>query len=88
MSPPLADQLRSRSLMGLSKDPGELCRLGEDRIGGKHEARELRGTSELGGVLALWYLFKNRSVVMTGTSRPFGVCLLIIEPRSATMNRA
>ena len=30
------------------------------------------GTSELGGVLALWYLFKNRSVVMTGTSRHFG----------------
>src|SRR6476660_3232394 len=43
MNPPLADQLRSRSRMGLSKDPGELCRLGEDRIDGKPEARELRG---------------------------------------------
>jgi hypothetical protein len=26
------------------------------------------GTSALGAVLALWYVFKNRSVVMTGPS--------------------
>ena len=42
VSPPLADQLRGRSLMSPSEYPGELRRLGEDRVGGQHEAREVQ----------------------------------------------
>jgi hypothetical protein len=63
VSPPLADESRRRSLVSPGKDPHELGRLGEDPVGGQHEAREVLGTSGLGGGLALWYVFKNRLAV-------------------------
>src|SRR5262245_6502915 len=42
VGPPLADQLRGRSLMSPSEYPRELRRIGEDSVGGHHEAREIR----------------------------------------------
>jgi hypothetical protein len=67
---PLADQLCGRSLMSASEYPGELRRIGEDRVGGQHEAlARSAGTSGLGAVFALWYVFKNRSVVMIRSVR-------------------
>jgi hypothetical protein len=65
--------------MSPSKYPGELRRLGEHGVGGQHEAREVRRNIRARRLLAFWYVFKNRSVVMTDPSVPL-VDALRIEP--------
>jgi hypothetical protein len=51
--------------MSSTEYPGELGRLGEDRVGGEHEAREVRRDVRARCGARIWYVFKNRSVAIT-----------------------
>src|SRR5262249_11853619 len=75
VSPPLADQLRGRTLMSASDYPGELRRVREDRVGGHHEAREVRRNirARCGARVVVRVqdaLGRHDSLLLAGTGRP------------------
>lgn len=65
----------SEPMSGTASQP----RIGGNPVGGQHEAREVLRTSGLGGGLALWYVFKNRSAVTES--------IVLLDPSGANSSR-